>query len=102
MAPATDAEQRVASGCTSYHSAKMTPCHQAEFESRQEMASLDIASQYMEYGTTSTYLSEDFSVEEDCINVDDSRVPHCSMRLFGKEKLKQPIQQPMLAWQKTL
>jgi hypothetical protein len=35
MAPATDAEpRRVASGCTSDHSVKMTPQQQAEFESR--------------------------------------------------------------------
>ena len=69
MAPATDAEpRRVASGCTSDHSAKMTPQQQAEFESRQAMASLYIASQYIENGTTTIYLSEDFSVEVDCNN----------------------------------
>ena len=53
MAPATDAEpRRVASGCTSDHSAKMTPQQQAEFESRQAMASSYIASQYMEHQET--------------------------------------------------
>ena len=40
MAPATDAEpQRIASGCTSDHSAKMTPPQQAELEFRQQTRS---------------------------------------------------------------
>ena len=53
MAPATDAEpRRVASGCTSDHSAKMTQQQQAEFEFRQAMASSYIASQYMEHQET--------------------------------------------------
>ena len=37
MAPATDAEpQHIAGGCTSDHSAKMTPQQQAEFKSRHQ------------------------------------------------------------------
>ena len=72
MAPATDAEPlRVASGCASDHSAEMNPTQQAELDSRQAMASLYFASQYMENGTTTIYLSEDNSVEVDCNNVDD-------------------------------
>ena len=54
MAPATDAEQQhIASGCsTSDHSAKMIPMQWAEFESKQAMTSLYIASEYMENETT--------------------------------------------------
>ena len=85
MAPATDAEpQRVASGCTADHSAKMTPTQQAEFESRRAMASIYVASQYMEDGTTTIYLREDFSVEVDCDNVDDLRV----LKLFYETHIR--------------
>ena len=53
MAPATDAEPRhVASGCTSDHSAKITPQQKAELEFGQAMASSYIASQYMEHKET--------------------------------------------------
>ena len=53
MAPATDAEpRRVASGCTSDHSAEITPSHQAELKFRQAMASSYIASHYMEHQET--------------------------------------------------
>ena len=75
MAPATDAELwRVASGCTSDHSAEMTPQQQAELEIRQAMASLYIASQYMEIGTKTIYLLEDLSFEVDCNKEDDWKI----------------------------
>ena len=90
MAPATDAEpRRVASGCTSDHSAKMTPQQQAECESRQAMASLHIASQYMEIGTKTIYLREDISFEVDCNNVDDFLfLSLCSETLIRKEQFE--------------
>ena len=53
MKSATDAEpQRVASGCTSDHSAKMIPTQWAELGSKQAMASSYIAPDYMENETT--------------------------------------------------
>ena len=59
MAPATDAEPwSLASGCTSDHSAEMTPLQQAELEFRHAMASLYIASQYMEHQKTINYPTE--------------------------------------------
>ena len=68
MAPATDAEpQRVASGCTSDHSAKMIPTQWAELGSKQAMTSSYIAPDYMENETT----IDDSVPEEDCNNWDD-------------------------------
>jgi hypothetical protein len=61
MAPANDAEsQRVAAwvGCTSVHSAEMTPMQQAELESKQAIASLYIASQYMAHQVTINHSTE--------------------------------------------
>ena len=53
MALANDAEpQRRASGCISVHSAEMTPTQQADPESKQAMASLQIAPRYMEHQET--------------------------------------------------
>ena len=88
MAPATDAEpRRVASGCTSDHSAKMTPQQQAEFESRQAMASLHIASQYMEIGTKTIYLREDISFEVDCDKEGDWKIPSQFLEIIIRRKL---------------
>ena len=66
MTPTTDAEPwRVASGCTSDHSAKMTPQQQAELEFRQAMASSYIASQHMEHQeTTIDYTEIDWNNED--------------------------------------
>ncbi len=56
VAPANDAEpQRRANGCTSVHSAEKTPTHHAAMGFKQAMASLYIASQFIELQETINY-----------------------------------------------
>ena len=92
MAPATNAEpRRVASGCTSDHSAKINPTQQEELDSIQAMASLYIlvASQYMENGTTTINHREEISVEVDGSNVDDLLfLSLCYETLIRKEQFE--------------